>query len=141
MPQKYSILVLTEEELRQHPEVVRVLDADGIPAVWQNDVGETEKHFEVSCIEGLAAALKAAFPEVGDIDVLVVQTGRVSAYPFSIPSHVKLLGAESADDYVSARECDHCGEQVMTLYHTRNTDGEEAMVCGECLAQMLGYQE
>ena len=144
MPTMYRCFVMAEDELRQHPAVVQALEADGTPAVWRDDMGDTEQHYEIPCIAGLQEALQASFPDVDfkQVDVLVVEMKATPPqYPFSIPSHVALVGAESADDYTNAPKCNHCGEQVMTLYRTRNTGGEEALVCGECLAQMLGYSD
>jgi hypothetical protein len=60
-------------------------------------------------------------------------------FPFCIPSSVQLL--EVIRDPDEEKRCDDCWHDFFTVYRVRNAEGEEAQVCGACLAERLGVND
>ncbi len=74
MPEVVQTFLMTDDELRRYPAVLKALEEDGIPAKWTDGDGNVEWRYEVHEIQGLKEALQAAFPEVdfGRIELLVI---------------------------------------------------------------------
>jgi len=69
----YTDLYVRESELS--PQILSLLNEEGVPAVWTDGEGNVEEHYEVHEIPGLREALQKAFPHVdfGKVELLVVR--------------------------------------------------------------------